>query len=306
LSMKDEKVGCLDSGEIFYTFYFRKDENAGKSTWKPPCAYQLPTISPPYLHGRQLPANWFILKPPPRKKNEVLHPAKYPEELANMYIRSFTQKDETVLDPMCGTGSTQIAALLLNRNTIGVELSPFFSGIASERCRRICGDIPGLYENSFEIITSDIREAIRSGLPQTDYIITSPPYWDMLNMRGAENQAKRRDKGLQTNYSDDTNDLGNISEYATFLKSICDIYLELVSHLKPGGHLTIVVKNIKKKGQNYPLAWDIAAILQQKYLLIHTGFWCQDDLSIAPYGYGYTWVSNTFHHYCMTFQKPIN
>ena len=46
-----------------------------------------------------------------------------------------------------------------------------------------------------------------------DLVITSPPYWDMLNMKGAENQAKRKDKGLQTNYSNSKEDLGNIDDY---------------------------------------------------------------------------------------------
>ena len=31
--------------------------------------------------------------------------------------------------------------------------------------------------------------------------------------------------------------------------------------------------------------------------------WLQDDQSIAPYGYGNTFVTNTFHHYCLNFQK---
>jgi hypothetical protein len=75
--------------------------------------------------------------------------------------------------------------------------------------------------------------------------------------------------------------------------------------MKPGSYITIVVKNIKKKGRNYPFAWDLAHALQQKLILLPEVFWCQDDISIAPYGYGNTWVSNTFHQYCLTFQVPV-
>ena len=138
-----------------------------------------------------------------------------------------------------------------------------------------------------------------------DYIITSPPYWDMLNMKGAENQAKRIGKGLQTNYSDDEADLGNIAAYQDFLQELTDIYLKLIPMMKPGSFLTVVVKNIKKKGRNYPFAWDLALALQDHLVLLPEVFWCQDDISIAPYGYGNTWVSNTFHQYCLTFQKPF-
>ena len=74
--------------------------------------------------------------------------------------------------------------------------------------------------------------------------------------------------------------------------------------MKPGSYMTIVVKNIKKKGSNYPFAWDLSHLLQEKLILLPEVFWCQDDISIAPYGYGNTWVSNTFHQYCLTFQVP--
>jgi len=126
----------------------------------------------------------------------------------------------------------------------------------------------------------------------------------MLNMKGAEGQARRKEKGLQQNYSDDTFDLGNISQYEIFLSELVNIYFRLIENLKHRGYLTIVVKNIKKKGKNYPLAWDLSRRLQKKLILLPEVFWLQDDINIAPYGYYHTWVSNTFHHYCLNFQKP--
>ena len=140
--------------------------------------------------------------------------------------------------------------------------------------------------------------------PTMDYVITSPPYWDMLNMKGAEIQAARRQKGLKTSYSDNKNDLGNETDYDTFLNLLFEVYQQTANLLKSGGCLTVVVKNVKKKGLHYPLAFDLGEKLTASGMkMVHLGFWCQDDLSIAPYGYRYTWVSNTFHHYCLTFQK---
>ena len=74
--------------------------------------------------------------------------------------------------------------------------------------------------------------------------------------------------------------------------------------MKSGSHLTIVVKNIKKKGRNYPFAWDLADKLMTHLDLLPEVFWCQDDINLAPYGYGNTFVSNTFHQYCLNFRKP--
>ena len=133
-------------------------------------------------------------------------------------------------------------------------------------------------------------------------MITSPPYWDMLNMKGAENQAKRREKDLKLNYSEDKEDLGNIDDYDKFLKELIEVYKNLIPLIKSKGFVTIIVKNIKKGGKNYPLAWDICKELND-LILLEEIMWLQDDQSIAPYGYGNTFVTNTFHHYCLNFQK---
>ena len=73
------------------------------------------------------------------------------------------------------------------------------------------------------------------------------------------------------------------------------------------GHFANIelVKNVKKKGNHYPLAFDLTELLLRLVPLAHVAHWCQDDLQIAPFGYNHTWVSNTFHHYCLTFKKPI-
>jgi DNA modification methylase len=212
---------------------------------------------------------------------------------------------------MSGTGSTQLAALKKGRNGYGTELSEYFAKIANDRLEEyLHPKQKSLFikeENNvkFKILNCDVREITDHDFPSIDYIITSPPYWDMLNMKGAENQAKRKEKGLKLNYSDNTKDLGNIEDYNNFLNELTDIYLNLIELLKPGGYITIIVKNIKKKGKNYPFAWDLTRKVSSKLIVLPEFFWLQDDINLAPYGYGNTFVSNTFHQYCLNFVKPI-
>jgi DNA modification methylase len=303
-SLKDEKIACLSSRDnelqgqgIFYVLYFRLDD---QSELQSPDADLLFKTENPF-HELDIP-DWFILKPPPRKRAEILHPAKYPEELVQLFVSKLTAEGDNVFDPMSGTGSSQLGAIRLSRNAFGTELSPFFAEIARHRCSLLIDDL-FLSKPQFRIEVMDARNALNSDFPPFDYIITSPPYWDMLNMKGAENQAKRKEKGLQTNYSDDSDDLGNINDYQEFIKELAQIYLNLSVNLKKGGYLSIVVKNIKKKGRNYPFAWDLMYLLQDDFDVLPEKFWCQDDIRLAPYGYGYTWVSNTFHQYCLSFRK---
>src|SRR5512142_3488886 len=76
--------------------------------------------------------SWFIHNPPPRKKGVLMHPAKFPETLAQEFIEFFTKKGGSVLDPMAGTGSTLVAALRAGRNSCGIELNPKYAQIAQQ------------------------------------------------------------------------------------------------------------------------------------------------------------------------------
>ena len=44
--------------------------------------------------------SWFVHNPPPRKKDVLQHPAKFPETLVREFIDFFTKKGMNVLDPM--------------------------------------------------------------------------------------------------------------------------------------------------------------------------------------------------------------
>jgi DNA modification methylase len=298
--------------------------------------------------------SWFIHNPPPRRKDVLRHPAKFPETLAQEFIEFFTKRGQAVLDPMAGTGSTLVAALRAGRHSFGIELNPGYAAIAaqvvaeeqarlveaaalsgstgqsSENVARepsmssniqptdtLDGPEPPLDNQTPSIEVAQLRAQIIQGdaahlaeymrqydISPIDYVFTSPPYWDMLRARGAETQRKRRqDSQIDVYYSDDPQDLGNISDYEEFLEKLTGIYTALQPCLQPGAYLTIIVKNVKKGGRIYPLAWDLARNLSRVYTLKDERIWCQDNVRLAPYGLGNAWVSNTFHHYCLQFRN---
>ncbi len=249
--------------------------------------------------------SWFIHNPPPRKKGVLVHPAKFPETLAQEFIEFFTRQGETVLDPMAGTGSTLIAALRAGRHSYGVELNPKYVRIAQqiiEEERAALGEKAATLKS--EIVHGNAAHIEAYPFPVIDYVLTSPPYWDMLRARGAQNQKKRRSTdGLDVHYSDDPNDLGNIADYEEFLARLVDIYKGLKPLLREKAYLTIIVKNVKKGGKMYPLAWDLGRELGKIYALKDEKIWLQDNQPLAPFGLGSAWVSNTFHHYCLQFRN---
>ena len=249
--------------------------------------------------------SWFIHNPPPRRKGVLVHPAKFPETMAQEFIEFFTKKGGNVLDPMAGTGSMLVAALRAGRNSYGVELNPKYATIAREMISNERSSLGKEIESlKSEIIEGDAEKAANHKFPAINYVLTSPPYWDMLHAKGADTQKKRRSSSeLDVLYSDDPKDVGNIHDYDLFLEKLVKIYAGLKPLLCEKAYLTIIVKNVKKGGKIYPLAWDLARELGKTYTLKDEKIWCQDNQPLAPFGLGSAWVSNTFHHYCLQFRN---
>jgi len=221
------------------------------------------------------------------------HPATYSPTMIEGFINFFTKEGQTVLDPFCGIGSTLVAAKRTNRVGYGIELNKKYYDLILKR-------VPEFKENIF----LDSSENISSiELPEIDFCISSPPYWDVLNRSTHDFSKKRSSKGLDVNYSDKDDDLGNIEDYDEFCDRLAGIYKDLYPKMKKGGYVVIIVKNIKKGGILYPLAWDLARLLRDKYTLKDEKIWIQDKVGLAPYGYPYSWTSNILHHYCIILRK---
>ena len=67
------------------------------------------------------------------KAKEVGHPSPFPEELPARLIRLYTFREECVLDPFAGSGSTCVAAKKLGRDWIGYDTSPEYVDRARKR-----------------------------------------------------------------------------------------------------------------------------------------------------------------------------
>lgn len=61
------------------------------------------------------------------------HPCQYPVELVERCILALTNEDSWVLDPFAGVGSTLLAAIKNNRNSIGIDREKKYVEIANKR-----------------------------------------------------------------------------------------------------------------------------------------------------------------------------
>jgi site-specific DNA-methyltransferase (adenine-specific) len=68
-----------------------------------------------------------------KDKISFKHPATFPEKLVEDHILSWSNPDDVVLDPMCGSGTTCKMAKKNNRGFIGIDISQEYVDIANKR-----------------------------------------------------------------------------------------------------------------------------------------------------------------------------
>lgn len=79
-----------------------------------------------YVNG-----HWSIA--PETRMKKFNHPAMFPEELAKRCIKLFSYKNDLILDPFNGAGTTTYVANLLGRRYVGIDISESYCKIAEER-----------------------------------------------------------------------------------------------------------------------------------------------------------------------------
>jgi len=67
--------------------------------------------------------------------NNKNHSAAFPEELPEWFIRLFTKKYDTVLDPFLGSGTTVEVAQRMERNSIGIEIMPEYVAMVKAKIK---------------------------------------------------------------------------------------------------------------------------------------------------------------------------
>ncbi len=83
------------------------------------------------------------------------HPAPFPLELAIRLIRMFSFTGDTVLDPFSGSGTTMIAALRTDRNSIGVEIDQEYCRMAARYLKAETADLFSNARLLFEKVTTE-------------------------------------------------------------------------------------------------------------------------------------------------------
>ena len=245
----------------------------------------------------------------PHAKIEQQHPAPYSFQDIQKLIEFFSKEGMTVLDPFGGVGSTAKACELSGRHCISIELSPKYHELSIRRIKEEVGEGRDANHQFINANSCTFLPSIQDD--SVDFIVTSPPYWGILNKQDQKVIKNRVANNLDTKYSESNEDLGNIQDYQTFLDILCrQIFLECARILRRDRYMAIVVSDFRDKGEFISFHSDL--IQRLNHLLIPGGahlylqgtkVLIQNHKSLHPYGYPFSYVENIHHQYILIFRK---
>lgn len=239
-------------------------------------------------------------------KDAYKHPAPFLIKDIEKMISFFTKKGMTVLDPFMGSGTTAIAAYNLQRKSIGIDLSQEYKNLAYERFAK-----KKMLENEdYKYIQGDALLQLQN-IENVDYIITSPPYHNILKN---DSKGLRKDasvKGFRSGsrigvdyYSDDKRDLGNQETYQDFLVLLKKIMKKCYVKLKEKKYCSIVISDFTVNKKEVCVQADIVKIMQDiGFEFVGTVILLQDNKPLYPFGYPYAYKINHMHQNIINFRK---
>jgi len=73
--------------------------------------------------------------------------ASFPFEIPYRLVNMYSAENDTVLDPFCGLGTTNLACMVAHRNSIGVEIDEGISDLAHERLNVSTNELNNIISN---------------------------------------------------------------------------------------------------------------------------------------------------------------
>jgi hypothetical protein len=173
-------------------------------------------------------------------------------QIPNQFLQRYTKKNEWVLDPFLGSGTTLIECKRLGRNGVGVELLPEVVELAEHNISLETN----IYNVKTEILNADSTklnfkdELKKLNISSVQFLIMHPPYWDIIK------------------FNENPNDLSNANTIDSFLDLLGKVVDNTYDILDNERYMALVIGDKYSKGEWIPLGfYCMQEVLKRGYLL---------------------------------------
>jgi len=203
----------------------------------------------------QIPLEYTTVWSFPERGNWATHTSKYrgnfAPQIPRNIIEMYTEKGDTILDPMVGAGTTLIEAKLLARNAVGMDINAEAVEITKSALR-----FKHHPPSDQQVKVGDARDLSHLEDDSFDLVLTHPPYMNIIRYSDGKIEA----------------DLSNIASLPKFCDEIEKIGKELFRVLKPDKYCAILIGDTRKGKHFVPLAFNV----MQRFLKV--GFVLKEDI----------------------------
>lgn len=235
------------------------------------------------------------------------HPAPYLIKDTQKLISLFTKSGMKVLDPFIGSGTTIVAATNINRYGIGIDLSEEYINLSKERflSKAISDEMYELHlGNSLQILDNFDSDYF-------DYIVTSPPYHNILKNTASGIRSDNSSKGYRNGtrqgvefYSNKSEDLGNQETFDDFMQLLSNIMKKCYKKLKNGKYCSIIISDFTVNKKEVCVQSHVVEMMEKiGFEFVGTIALLQDNKPLYPFGYPFAYKINHHHQNIINFRK---
>ncbi len=185
---------------------------------------------------------WIIGPRAKGGKRENVYHGNFVPQIPDHLVRRYTEEGDVVMEPFMGSGTTLYECERLRRHYIGFDINQDIIDHVRQRMDASCPIHYSLVHCDASL-TKDVDASVEQSLAEidgrkrVDFILAHPPYWDIIH------------------FTDQTDDISNISSLSEFIDKFVLIMQNAVKHLRARKHFAIVVGDVYRDGEVIPLGF---------------------------------------------------
>lgn len=177
-----------------------------------------------------------------RRDNSGAHKSKYHgnfvPQIPHQLLARYTKKNDWVLDPFMGSGTTLIEAQRMDRNSIGIELQKSVADEAEARIKTESKDNVEAIVINGNSMNYDLSEVLKeNNIDYVQFVMFHPPYWDIIK------------------FSEEENDLSNCDSLEKFKADFGSVIDNCTKYLEDNRYCGIVIGDKYSDSQITPLGF---------------------------------------------------
>lgn len=193
---------------------------------------------------------WLINERDKSGKHSNLYHGNFIPQIPNQLIKRYTKKNEVVLDPFLGSGTTLFECEKLERKFIGFDINEEILQYVQTQMTDSKNDFHLDYcdttnQDLFNIKIDLALKKLKSN--RVNFAIMHPPYMDIVR------------------FTEKKEDLSQISDLSNFIKQFNNVVKNTLNYLEKNRYFAIVIGDIYKNSEVIPLSFYIIDAIKRNF-----------------------------------------